>query len=198
MYMKIWTMSYGMIILRRLCWKMGKSSLYVCGSNMWANRPGADNPCVNQESGTRLLDVRFFDGDLNLLRRKRIQVNPEAFQTLGMYAYGAEQDCLYFASRCVELKTHQCRPYPCWCEGECAFCQGQQRKYIHCGWAFPLCHGAMDRSLLSQHRFKGAGIYYYVNRKGNLCFITSDDETCQWNKARKGACVRLYEVEEMR
>ena len=63
------------------------------------------------------LDVRFFDGDLNLLRRKRIQVDPEAFQTLGMYAYGAEQDCLYFASRCVELKTHQCRPYPAGVKG---------------------------------------------------------------------------------
>lgn len=124
-------------------------------------------------------------------------MNPEAFQTLGMYAYGAEQDCLYFASRCVELKTHQCRPYPAGVKGNVLSVR-DSRGNIYIADGHSLYVMGQDRSLLSQHRFKGAGIYYYVNRKGNLCFITSDDETCQWNKARKGACVRLYEVEEMR
>lgn len=175
----------GKIILVRL-WKQ-----YVgepAGAGQSVRKPGVWDTA---------LDVRFFDGDLNLLRRKRIQVDPEAFQTLGMYAYGAEQDCLYFASRCVELKTHQCRPYPAGVKGNVLSVR-DSRGNIYIADGHSLYVMGQDRSLLSQHRFKGAGIYYYVNRKGNLCFITSDDETCQWNKARKGACVRLYEVEEMR
>ena len=35
---------------------------YVCGSNMWANRQGPDNPCVNQESGTRRWMSVFLTG----------------------------------------------------------------------------------------------------------------------------------------
>lgn len=120
----------------------------------------------------RILDVRFFDLELKLLRHVEIPLK-EDLPFSFTYMYDEEGDILYLSNIAVKLKTQEifC-PYP----DNINICtvlpcrDSRKNIYVadkHCVYVL-----SPEYQLLSRHKFKGFLQDCYVNKGGCLCFIT--------------------------
>jgi len=147
---------------------------------------------AQREERTKL-DVRFFDEDLNLVRKEEIPFTlklPPFFT----YAYDEESDTIFLGVAAVNLKTHGITACPeNLAEGRVFTCMDKQ-KNVYIAYKEKLYIFSTRMELLSVHKFKGVVKNYYVNDKGNVCFIASSYFEPIRSRLKKDSGIRLYEV----
>lgn len=153
-----------------------------------------------KEPSNTLCDVRFFDRNLNLLRREIIDLHADAnqFDVSCQYTYCEKTDCIYLGNRKIDLKT-----------GEIMLGMNEikeaDRLFIHYnaennGFLYAMKGSYvyvldLDMKLLSCHRLKGRILYFFINGKGNVCLITIGDSVRAFGWPDKKSAVRLYEID---
>ncbi len=152
-----------------------------------------------KETYNIICDVRFFDKDLKIKRRVKIDLkeNNARFLNSIKYTYCEENDCVYLGNRKIDLQTHEI------CTGIKELNEAD-RIFIHynienAGFLYAVkgsCVYVLDlnMNLLSCHRLKGNIMHYYVGREGNICLITIGDQVFDDEKPGKKSAVRVYEI----
>lgn len=144
-----------------------------------------------------LCDVRFFDKDLNLLRKEEIPMEDKClFQK--PFCYCEAKDCIYIGNRKIDLKTHEV-----WVGNK--ELQETDRLFIHYnakneGFLYAVKGSCLsvfdlDMKLLSCHRLKGRILYFYEGKDGNVRLLTASGYVIDERKPDKNSAVRVYEIE---
>lgn len=147
-----------------------------------------------------ICDARFFDEDLKLLRKTEVRLNEEFRNFLGdyKYAYCEETNCIYMGNKKIDLKNHKTT-------NGMKELKGANRLFIHydrqnAGFLYAIKENYvyildLNLKLVSCHILKGSIMYYYVNKKGNVCLVTAMDQVWEEKIPDKNSAIRLYEIE---
>lgn len=141
----------------------------------------------------RAIDVRFFDLDLQLVRQEVIPVDLELPLHFS-YCYDETTDTLFFGRASLNLSTGQVQELECEIDGMMLGClDGDKNIYVVKGKTLYVLDNEM--CILSKHRFKGTGLYYFINAKGNFCLVTESDFVERPEDLKVNSAIRLYEVQ---
>lgn len=150
-----------------------------------------------REPRRELCDVRFFDKELNLLRKEEIPMEDKClFQK--PFCYCEAMDCIYIGNRKIDLKTHEV-----WTGSK--ELQEADRLFIHYsvkneGFLYAVRGSSLyvfdlDMKLLSCHRLKGRILYFYEGKEGNVRLLTAGGYVFDERRPDKKSAVRIYEIE---
>lgn len=148
-----------------------------------------------KESGNTICDVRFFDKDLKIKRRVKIDLMEDKSRYFGsvVYTYCEETDCVYLGNKKINLKTHEIttgieelkeasKIFMYFNAENVGFLYAVRGSYVY---VFDL-----EMNLLSCHRLKGEIICFYMTEKGTVHLITAGSKASGY----KSPAVRLYEI----
>lgn len=148
-----------------------------------------------------ICDARFFNKDLKLLRRSEVRLNEEFRDFLGnfKYAYCEETDCIYMGNKKIDLKNHRTTT-------GMKELKRADRLFVHydaknTGFLYAVRNNYvyildLNLKLLSCHILKGKILYFFVNKRGNVCLVTVMDQTWEEKVPDKNSALRLYEIAE--
>ena len=185
-------------------WKVVAEYRYEEDINFWWDDSTA-SPCIaddmivvmrvqrNRQTAEKVIDVRFFDRDLKLMRKEQIAVDVELPYPL-YYCYDSELDTLFLGRLSVNLKTHEIVKCSAKIKDGYVLNCMDRKKHVFMLTGHSLYVLSPDMKLLSHHMLKGTLKYYYTNSRGNLCMITGCDPAENVRQLKSGAGLRTYEV----
>ena len=141
----------------------------------------------------KVIDVRFFDRDLKLMRKEQIAVDAELPYPF-YYCYDSELDTLFLGRMSVNLKTRKIVKCSAKIKDGYVLTCMDREKHVFMLTGHSLYVLSQDMKLLSHHMLKGTLEYYYTNARGNLCLITGCDPAENVRQLKTGAGLRIYEV----
>lgn len=143
-----------------------------------------------------ICDMRFFNKELELLRKEEIELENER-DGLGKSAYCERMDYVFINNKRIDLKNHEIK------EGlrelkdaDKIFVEynGKDEGYLYAIKGSAVYVFDLELNLKSCHRLKGRIIYFYKNEKGNVCLITGR-YIVENGRPDQNAAVRVYEIE---
>lgn len=144
-------------------------------------------------SPDKLIDVRFFDFNLNLLRQEQIAVEGKLPDS-SYFCYDQELDTIFFGKMAINLKTYDIVTCSLKIkEGDVLTCL-DERKNVYMLSGHSLYVLSAEMKLLSHHLIKGRLLYYYKNANGNMCLITGCDFIERYHQLKTDSGIRIYEI----